>query len=69
MNQNVGRIDRIARFVIALVGLGIFAVVDAPFTWIGLVVAAIMGITAAMSSCPLYMIAGFSTADEPEAQV
>ncbi|HMT63018.1 MAG TPA: DUF2892 domain-containing protein [Microthrixaceae bacterium] len=60
MVHNVGSVDRIVRIVVAAAAIGIAAAVG--FGSIGgvvlLVVAAIMAVTAAVGSCPLYRLVG-----------
>ncbi|HMS13396.1 MAG TPA: DUF2892 domain-containing protein [Microthrixaceae bacterium] len=63
MVHNVGSVDRIVRIVVAAAAIGIAAAVG--FGSIGgvvlLVVAAIMAVTAAVGSCPLYRLVGVNT--------
>lgn len=63
MVRNVGSVDRIVRIVVAAAAIGIAAAVG--FGSIGgvvlLVVAAIMAVTAAVGSCPLYRLVGVNT--------
>ena len=63
MVHNVGSVDRIVRIVVAVAAIGIAAAVG--FGSIGgvvlLVVAAIMTVTAAVGSCPLYRLVGVNT--------
>lgn len=56
--SNVGGIDRIARIVIGLVliGLTLMGTIGA-WGWIGVVPL----LTAALGTCPLYTVLGFST--------
>ncbi len=71
MRANVGIADRIVRIVagvaLALVvlfsGLSMFA--SAVWFWIGLVVAAILIVTAVVGFCPLYAVLGVSTCKAP----
>ena len=63
MKHNVGSTDRIVRFVIAaaaLVGSGVLG-----FGSVGgiilLVVAAIMALTGAVGTCPIYSLVGMNT--------
>lgn len=58
MKTNVGSIDRVARFVLGLVLLGLTLTGSiGAWGWIGLVPL----LTAAIGSCPLYTVLGFST--------
>ena len=63
MVHNVGSVDRIVWIVVAVAAIGIAAAVG--FGSIGgvvlLVVAAIMAVTAAVGSCPLYRLVGVNT--------
>lgn len=59
--KNIGPNDRIARAVIGL-ALVIWAMMGGPLiAWIGI----LLLVTAGMSSCYLYKLAGFSTAPPP----
>lgn len=64
MANNVGVIDRILRLVIGIVliafALG-FIAPGAPYAWIGWI-GVIPVLTALVGSCPLYSMAGLSTA-------
>jgi Protein of unknown function (DUF2892) len=60
MGPNVGRIDRVLRFVLGVGLLGLYGALDPPwkyFTLLGLVLIA----TAAIGFCPLYGLLGLST--------
>lgn len=63
MKQNMAYADRVLRFIVAALIIGLF--MSGTMTGvlsIGLlVVAAIFAITSLISSCPLYSILGFST--------
>ena len=67
MRVNVGTPDRVIRLIAGLVlaavilfaGLGVFA--NPLLYWGGLVVAAILVVTAAVRFCPLYTVFGLST--------
>ena len=63
MNKNEGNIDRIIRAVVAVVAVvgAVLVGFGSPIAWVLLVVAAIMGVTAAVGFCPLYRIFGLST--------
>jgi fatty acid desaturase len=63
MTKNESSIDRIIRVVIAVVALVAAIAVGFPSVgaWILLVVAVIMGVTAAVGFCPLYRLFGMST--------
>lgn len=65
---NVGKTDRIIRLVLAIVlaVLWAFGVVQG---WLGivfLVVAAVLLLTAVISTCPLYSLFGINTALKPK---
>ena len=63
MQTNVGTIDRALRVVIGLVLLAFaFGVIGAgsPYHWIGWIGLAPL-LTAAVGSCPLYSVLGFSS--------
>jgi hypothetical protein len=58
MKSNVGGIDRVLRIVLGLVLIGLAATgTVGAWGWIGIVPLA----TAALGSCPLYTVLGFST--------
>lgn len=63
MNKNEGNTDRIIRAVVAVVAVvgAVLVGFGSPIAWVLLVVAAIMGVTAAVGFCPLYRIFGLST--------
>ena len=68
MVHNVGSGDRIVRIVVAVAAIGIAAAAGAYAVGFGstigivlLVVAAIMAVTAAVGSCPLYRLVGVNT--------
>jgi hypothetical protein len=63
MTRNVGSVDRIVRFVVALAAV-VVALVVGPGTVGGVVllaVAAIMAVTGAVGTCPLYRVFGIDT--------
>lgn len=53
MQKNIGKNDRMVRFVVALV-LAVLYFMGTVGLW-GLVVAVIMAVTAALNFCPLYV--------------
>ena len=63
MTHNVGSTDRIVRFVVAAAALVIALVVGAGSVGgiILLAVAAIMAVTGAVGTCPLYRLVGVNT--------
>ena len=63
MVHNVGSVDRIVRIVVAAAAIGIAAAVGVGSIGgvVLLVVAAIMAVTAAVGSCPLYRLVGVNT--------
>ncbi len=68
MTVNMGKLDRIGRLVIAA-ALVIWAFATpwaaAPVLhWLALLVAAVFGVTAAVSTCPLYSIVGLKTCQD-----
>lgn len=60
LKQNVGSLDRIARIVIGVAALAYVAMGTGSTRWFGLI-GLVPLLTAAMGSCPLYTIFGFST--------
>jgi len=60
MHVNVGTADKMIRVVIGLGLLGFALLSDSPARWWGLV-GVVPLLTAAMGSCPLYTLLGFST--------
>ena len=58
MIQNVGSVDRLVRILVGalLIAAALFGVIGA-WGWIGVVPL----LTAALGSCPLYSVLGFST--------
>jgi hypothetical protein len=63
MIRNVGSSDRIIRFVVAAAALVVALVVGAGSVGgiVLLVVAAIMAVTGAVGTCPLYRLVGVNT--------
>lgn len=63
MGANVGRTDRIARLVVAVLAVAgaVMLGSSGPLAIVLYVVGAIMAVTAAVGFCPLYRIFGFST--------
>jgi len=63
MTRNVGPTDRIIRFVVAAAALVVALVVGAGSVGgiVLLAVAAIMGLTGAVGTCPLYRLVGVNT--------
>ena len=53
MKKNIGKNDRMVRFVVALV-LAVLYFMGTVGVW-GLIIAVIMGVTAALNFCPLYL--------------
>ena len=53
MQKNIGKNDRMVRFVVALV-LAVLYFMGTVGVW-GLIIAVIMGVTAALNFCPLYL--------------
>ncbi|MEE4186956.1 MAG: DUF2892 domain-containing protein [Roseobacter sp.] len=65
MTINMGKIDRAARLVIAVVlmfvALGTTALSGGILFWVALIVAAVFTLTAIVGNCPLYSIVGLKT--------
>ena len=65
MKKNMGNLDRIIRFVITLIIVGLLATktvaISSTLGIIITIVAVIFGGTALVSSCPLYTLVGLST--------
>lgn len=63
MNINVGKVDRIARFILAAVAIFLIVagLVEGTLMWVAVAAAVILGGTAMMSSCPLYSLLGISS--------
>ncbi len=62
MKNNVGSMDKIIRFIVALVAIWAgYSLVANPWNYVLYVVAALLVITAFVSTCPLWLITGVST--------
>ena len=63
MQKNVGSYDRIARFLLALLflGLSITGTVSPMVGKVLMVIAGVFILTAAFSTCPLYSLLGLNT--------
>ncbi|MFC3614927.1 DUF2892 domain-containing protein [Lutimaribacter marinistellae] len=59
--KNMGQTDRIIRAIIGVIALISFFTVSGGWTWLLLVVAALMLGTAAIGSCPPYALLGINT--------
>jgi hypothetical protein len=60
MNANVGKIDKVARLILALVLFSLFFVLPGDAKWFGLV-GVIPLVTGLVNWCPLYMLFGMNT--------
>lgn len=63
LTANVGTIDRVIRFAVAigLLALAMFAGLSTPLIWISAILAAILAVTALTGFCPLYSVLRLST--------
>jgi hypothetical protein len=63
MKKNVGNIDKVIRFIVALVAVWTAYThqVSYPWDYILYAVAALMLITALASTCPLWLVTGINT--------
>ena len=62
MKKNVGSIDRIIRFIVALVAIWAgYSLVSNPWNYVLYIVAIIMVVTAFISTCPIWLITGINT--------
>ncbi len=63
MKKNMGGMDRIVRFVVALIigALYYFKVIDGTLAYVLLALSAIFVLTSFVSFCPLYSIFGLNT--------
>ena len=63
MKKNVGSTDRLIRLIIALAAIWVAYTgqVQSPWTYVLYAVAAIMVVTALMSSCPIWLMTGINT--------
>ncbi len=62
MKKNVGSIDKIIRFIVALVAIWAgYSLVSSPWNYVLYIVAIIMVITAFISTCPIWLITGINT--------
>jgi hypothetical protein len=65
MTRNMGRLDRGARLVAAVVlawlAFALPALAAGALHWLVLVVAAVLALTALLGNCPLYSVAGLRT--------
>jgi len=71
MKKNLGMLDRVLRFVVAII-IGYLFFTDQITGGIGIVLLIIAGVflvTSLISSCPLYMLLGLSTRKEKLADV
>jgi hypothetical protein len=59
--KNVGQTDRIIRGIIGVVALIAFFMVSGGWSWLLLVVGAVMIGTAALGTCPPYALLGINT--------
>ncbi len=60
MENNVGKVDRMIRYILAIVLIVVAAIGQGHFFWL-LIPAIILGFTAATSWCVLYKIIGVDT--------
>ena len=60
LKQNVGSADKMVRIVVGVAALGFAAFGSGPARWFGLI-GIVPLLTAAMGSCPLYTVLGFSS--------
>ena len=68
MKKNMGGIDRIIRFLLAI-GVGVlyfFNVIEGTLAYVLLAVAAIFLLTSFVSVCPLYSLFGIKTCKVPQ---
>ena len=62
MKKNVGSIDKVIRFIVALVAIWAgYSLVPNPWNYVLYGVAAIMVITAFTSTCPIWLATGINT--------
>ena len=63
MKKNVGSVDKIVRFIIAIVALYVAytGMVVSPWNYVLYGVAAIMVLTALVGTCPIFSILGINT--------
>lgn len=62
MKKNVGSIDKVIRFIVALVAIWAgYDLVSSPWNYVLYAVAAIMVVTAFTSTCPIWMATGINT--------
>ena len=68
MKKNVGSIDKIVRFIIAVVAIWAAYThqVGSPWDYILYAVAAIMVLTAVVGTCPIFLATGMSTLKSKE---
>jgi Flp pilus assembly protein TadB len=66
MRTNVGTSDRLVRFLLAALLIGLFAagVITGPLGWIGLGLGVILVITGITRVCPLYLPFGIRTSQK-----
>lgn len=60
MTRNMGMLDRIIRFVIGIMVLGLYGALEPPLRYLTLVGLIPLG-TALLGSCPIYSLFGIST--------
>lgn len=66
MIRNVGTLDRIVRFLVAVVVLGLYGALEGPWRYLTLLGPIPLG-TALTGNCPLYTLMGLSTARKSRA--
>ena len=70
MKNNMGRFDRVIRFLIAagVVALYYFNIIEGALAYVLLAIAAIFLVTSIVGLCPLYTILGIRTCKVPKVE-
>jgi len=63
MKANVGGVDRVVRLLagLALIAVGAFGVVSAPWDMVAMGAGAVLALTSVISFCPLYALFGVNS--------
>ncbi len=60
MENNVGKVDQVIRYILAIILIVVAVILEGHFYWL-LIPAAVLGFTAAVSWCGLYKLFGMNT--------
>jgi hypothetical protein len=65
MRKNITKPDRIARFIVGVLLLGLFGALPSPWRYLTLIGLIPLG-TALIGSCPIYTATGWNRQSQPE---